>query len=141
MLTARVRILIMENLVIKGTANSPEIIFKPAEGIFEISGESRPENASQFFKPVFKWIEDFSAECKSKKEGAQTAYRFTFRLEYMNSISTKLFYDLLKLLEVIPPPRIIVDWHYQDEDIDMQENGEEYARLLKLKFEFHLWKG
>ncbi|MBC7863627.1 MAG: DUF1987 domain-containing protein [Bacteroidia bacterium] len=127
----------MRDLVIEGTDHTPNIHFKPTEGTFEIKGESRPENARQFFHPIVEWIEDFSHYTVYNKEKAPKPYRFNFKLEYMNSISTKLIYDLLKKLEEIPNTSIIINWYYQEDDIDMQENGEEYSRMVKLKFEFH----
>lgn len=124
----------MRDLQIKGKDHSPNIVFKLSEKYFEISGESRPENAREYYSPVVNWLEDFSHYAAIQKE--ESEYRLVFKLEYMNSISTKIIFDILKRLEHIPKAKVVVDWHYQSDDIDMQENGEEYAKMVKLPFKF-----
>ena len=127
----------MRDLVIKGNDRSPSIIFKPAENKFVIGGESRPEDARKYFHPVVEWIEDFSHFTALHKGEEKNIYHFDFRMEYMNSISTKIIYDLLKKLEALPHATIIINWHYASDDVDMQENGQEYSQMVNLKFEFY----
>ena len=38
----------MEKVFIKATTNTPEVVLDPDKMIFEISGESRPQDASKF---------------------------------------------------------------------------------------------
>jgi hypothetical protein len=127
----------MRDLKIQGKEHSPSIHFRPAEEVFEIAGESRPENARQYYLPVIEWIEDFS-HFTALHKGDLKEYRFTFKLEYLNSISTKIIFEILKRLETLPKAKIVIDWHYVEEDIDMQENGEEYAKMVSLPFKFHV---
>jgi hypothetical protein len=128
----------MRELYLKGNQHSPAISFNPAEGKFEMSGESRPEDPREYFLPVVEWLEDFSQFTAGQKENKEI--HFTFRLEYMNSISTKIIYDILRRLETLPKSDVVIDWHYQSDDIDMQENGEEFSRMVNLKFKFHSWE-
>jgi hypothetical protein len=125
----------MRDLNIKGKDHSPTILFKPGDNVYEISGESRPENARMYYMQVIDWIEDFSHYTALHK-GEPKEYRFIFKMEYMNSISTKIIFDILKRLEKLPQAKVVVEWHYQSDDIDMQENGEEYAKMVDLPFEF-----
>ncbi len=49
----------MENLQIDATKSSPEINFDAQTNILTITGESYPENTTQFYESVFIWIEEY----------------------------------------------------------------------------------
>ena len=44
----------MDTLNIKGTAETPNVIFDPANNLFEISGKSLPEDGKEFYNPLLK---------------------------------------------------------------------------------------
>ncbi len=46
----------MENLIIEGSKTKAYINFNKDSGLLEIGGESYPENALEFFKPVYDWL-------------------------------------------------------------------------------------
>jgi len=48
----------MESLKIEATDKTPRIILDPYNDIFEISGNSRPENVSEFYFPVINWLNE-----------------------------------------------------------------------------------
>ncbi|MBU0488082.1 MAG: DUF1987 domain-containing protein [Bacteroidetes bacterium] len=124
----------MEKLVINATENTPEVIFDPASGNFEISGESRPENVREFYEPILNWLNEFSSSVKSD----QGTLTFKFKFEYFNSSSAKFILDVLKKISEIHSKgadfKII--WYYDDGDEDMQEAGEEMSKMVKLPFSY-----
>ena len=60
-----------------------------------------------------------------------------FNLVYFNTASSKLILDILFKLEEFYDEGhdISVEWHYQEEDEDMEEAGEEYADLVEMPLE------
>jgi len=121
----------MEPLLIKKTEDTPDIDFNLETGIFLISGRSLPENAIEFYKPVFSWVERSLSDVKGKDITVQ------IKLEYFNTASSKQIAKLFLLLEnYIEDNNIVVKWHYEKEDNDMYISGSQYSKFLNLKFEF-----
>jgi hypothetical protein len=123
----------MEKLIIEPTLNSPRVVLDPAEKVFELSGESRPENVRNFYMPILEWLEKYAPECK----GSCT---FKFDFEYFNSTSAKYILDIFKVLNSIREKgsEIRVRWHYEADDEDMHEVGMEMSRMSGLKFDYVL---
>ncbi len=124
----------MKPLIIKGTEYSPEITFKPDTAVFTISGESRPEDAGKLYNAILKWLEEYLAEVDKNN----TTLRFEFKLLYFNTVSAKYILEILRLLHISHSQgrTILILWHYKARDEDIQESGEEFARLVNLPFEF-----
>ena len=57
--------------------------------------------------------------------------------EYFNSSSAKYILDLCKNLGKIRAGgnKIVIKWHYKEDDEDMLEAGKEMSKLAKLPFE------
>ena len=117
----------MDILTLEGTEDTPRIILDKRNGTMEISGRSLPEDSTQFYKPVLDWIELYAQDPNPDT-------RFIFRLEYFNTASSKLILDVLYALEDIPG--IKVQWHFQEEDEDMEEAGQEFSELVEIPFEY-----
>jgi hypothetical protein len=115
----------MEILNIEGTEDTPKIILDKSNGIFEISGRSLPEDCAEFYKPILDWINRYASQANPSTE-------FVFNLEYFNTASSKLILDLLTALSEIGGTSI--NWHYQEDDEDMKEAGEEYMDLVEVPF-------
>jgi hypothetical protein len=120
----------MESLVLEGTNKTPAISFSDATGLLELKGRSIPENAIEFYKPLIKWIDDYAT---SPKENTQV----NVQLEYFNTSSSKCILDLLKKLEPIHSKgvKITINWHYEEDDEDMLEAGEDYQAIIKVPFQ------
>ena len=128
----------MRKLIINSTSNSPNILFEPGEYRFEISGESRPENASVFYKPAIEWVKELELSFNQNNLQINAPFIFNFNLEYFNSTSAKFILDFCKKLghiRTLGHP-IVVRWHYEEDDEDMLEVGQEMSRMSKLPFEF-----
>ncbi|UKN02613.1 DUF1987 domain-containing protein [Paracrocinitomix mangrovi] len=121
----------MEALRIRETAKTPEIIFDPANSIFEIKGKSVPDNAEDFYTEVLNWIDDYVANPLG-----ETVLKIN--LEYFNiSSSKRLLFLLYKLNELASSEKSVkVQWFYNKADEDMFEVGQDYAFMVKFPFEF-----
>lgn len=129
----------MDALKIIASEFTPEVILDPVENRFEISGESRPENASKFYEPIINWIDNYYSlrywqDSKFKTE--ENASIFKFRLDYFNSTSAKFILDILKKLENFKKDEISisVNWYYEELDLDMKESGEEFSKMTEATF-------
>lgn len=121
----------MEALIIPEQDDTPQIHLDKESGKFEFHGKSLPEDVSTFYAPVFDWIERYS-------EDANDTSVFVFKMTYFNTASSKIILDILMRLEEMKEAGIdvSVEWHYEEEDEDMQEAGEEYSEIVEVPFKF-----
>ena len=49
----------MDALRIDATEFTPEVIMDPSTNSFEITGESRPENAGKFYQEILDWLDTY----------------------------------------------------------------------------------
>jgi hypothetical protein len=129
----------MKALIIKDTEFSPQITFNPELLKFEISGESRPEDAGKLYGIVLEWLEEYLKTNKVKKAAQNTSQiKFEFNLLYFNTVSAKYILEILRVLHAHDAnnPGIKILWYYKVKDEDMKESGEEFARLVNIPFEF-----
>ncbi|MGD1844867.1 MAG: DUF1987 domain-containing protein [Salibacteraceae bacterium] len=121
----------MDTIHIEGTPKTPTINFNPENGLLEIQGRSIPENAVDFYKPVVDWLTEYA-----QSPVGQTV--MNIQLEYFNTSSSKCILDVLKKLEVInnqSSGSVKVRWHYEEDDEDMLEAGEDYEAIIDVSFE------
>jgi SiaC family regulatory phosphoprotein len=120
----------MRPLDIAPTKNTPLVkYFEPIKTL-EINGESYPENAVEFFKPLLAWLREFCLETNEPVV-------INLKLTYFNTSSSKCLLDLLNVLEDFHQQgkKIQVTWSYQASDEDMMESGQEFAEGLAVPFE------
>lgn len=125
----------MQALNIKATDKTPEINFDPAAGIFIIKGKSIPSDAEDFYTPVLEWMDEYL-----KSPSVKTSVELN--LEYFNITSSKrILFLLYKLNELIDSNKeVSVKWFYADTDDDMYEVGQDYAFMVKVPFQFVIYK-
>lgn len=129
----------MEKLIIEPTLNTPGVTLDPVKNLFQFSGESRPENVRKFYMPVLEWLENYSAEVATLDVKSTSMTReFHFDFEYFNSTSAKYILDIFKTLGHLHSEgvSIVVHWHYEEDDEDMLEVGQEMSRMSRLPFEY-----
>jgi SiaC family regulatory phosphoprotein len=121
----------MEPLRIQATIKTPEILFDPSNNVFEIKGKSIPDNAEDFYTSILDWFDDYVANPLS-----ETVLKID--LEYFNiSSSKRLLFLLYKLNELADSENLVkVQWHYNEQDEDMFEVGQDYAFMVKFPFDF-----
>jgi hypothetical protein len=119
----------MEKFSIDGTPKTPSISFDLATGVLEIKGRSIPENSIEFYKPLVDSLEKYAGSPKS-------ATNVNIQLEYFNTSSSKCILDVFKKLESIHKggSAVTINWHYEEDDEDMLEAGEDYQAIISVPF-------
>lgn len=120
----------MELINIEATDETPKVILNPETHVFEFSGKSLPEDVTQFYNPLMEWLESYQGN-------PGEATKAIFKMDYFNTASSKLILDILMLLEEIHEETdgVVVEWHFREDDEDMEEAGEEYADIVDVPFE------
>jgi len=121
----------MENLYLKGTEETPEIVFNKDKPEFRVTGKSYMEDATAHYTRVVDWLEKYS-------ENPNNFTIFKFELEYVNTASSKIVHDILNVLDnmYLNGNEVIVEWHYFEEDEDMLELGKEYEEIYEVPFKY-----
>ncbi len=114
----------MENLKIEGTHDIffvPTVDFNARTGRCEISGESYLENTVEFYSKLLNWLEQYITEI-------QRPIFFNISLSYFNTSSSRAILDVLNLLKNYEDKggQIRVNWYYDEDDTDMEEEIEDY---------------
>ncbi len=119
----------MTNILLDGSPKTPTVHFDGDTGVLELRGRSIPENSIEFYKPLIDWIDQYARNPKP-----QTQLRV--QLEYFNTSSSKCILDLFKKLENVRSSgnEVQVLWHYETDDEDMLEAGEDYQAIISLPF-------
>lgn len=119
----------MEALILEGTSYTPKVIFDLDNKVFEISGDSRPEDTHAFYQKLIDWLKQLETVTVSEK------LKFKFTFDYLNSSSSKFIFKLILQLKelVLKGVNFSIDWYYDDPDIDMKELGEEYTDMTDLE--------
>ncbi len=116
----------MNNIYKESTDKTPEIKFIHEEGLLEIKGRSIPENSLKFYEELLEWVENYA---KNSKETTNV----NIHLEYFNTSSSKCLLDLFKKMESIEN-QVNINWHYEEDDEDMLEAGEDYDAIINIPF-------
>jgi chloramphenicol O-acetyltransferase len=127
----------MKKLIIEKTACSPGVVLDPDRNLFVISGESRPPDVANFYGEIIRWFNDFT-HSPLRTGGNPEAMNLNFDFEYFNSSSAKYLLDLCKQIAHAHSEGmdIKINWHYDENDLDMLEAGKEMSRIAKFPFEF-----
>jgi len=116
----------MKDLIIKETEKTPSVALS-TNGVLKIEGRSIPEDAAKFFKPLLEWTKDFTAE----------KIRVDIKLEYFNTSSSKFILEMLRLLENNPNNNnILVNWFYEEGDLDVLESGQYFESIIGIPFKY-----
>ena len=121
----------MENFYLKGTEETPEIVFDKNKPEFRVTGKSYMEDATAHYIKALAWLEEYS-----KNPNSSTIFKF--QLEYVNTSSSKIVHDILNVLENIhlEGNEVLVEWYYYREDEDMLELGQEFEEIYEVPFKF-----
>jgi hypothetical protein len=119
----------MEPLYKVKTKSTPEIILDHSKEIFLIKGNSRPENTLEFYEPIINWLSEYS-------NNPNPSTVLTFDMNYFNSASSKVFLNIVRVMEKIfeNGTDAKVNWVSTDEDI--LEAGQAYESLTQVPFVF-----
>lgn len=116
----------MKNLILQPTKNTPYVNFH-SNGDFLIEGRSYPQDSITFFKPLFKFIEEFKG----------SNVRFEAKMEYFNTSTCKQILSLFrKIIDQNIQGEVKIVWYYEYGDQDLIEIGKQMQNILNIKFEF-----
>ncbi|MBI9068242.1 MAG: DUF1987 domain-containing protein [Salinivirgaceae bacterium] len=121
----------MDDLIISGNKQKPDLVFSATTGELRVSGQSLPENATLLYGPALDWIEEYS-----KAPAKQTV--FSLQMKYYNTASSKMFFSIIKRLNIIYKGGVdvIIEWYFQSDDEDMLDAGEYFRDLVDIPFKF-----
>ena len=126
----------MENYTLEGTPKTPSINFNLKQGALELKGRSIPENSIEFYKPLIDALDRYATI-------AQATTTVHVQLEYFNTSSSKCILDVFKKLETINKngSAVTIHWHYEEDDEDMLEAGEDYQAIINVPFKMQMING
>jgi hypothetical protein len=120
----------MQVLQLAATDQTPQVTLNKEKNIFEFTGRSLTDKAVEFYRPIMKWMAEYA-------ESPNPTTELVFKMEYMNTASSKALFDLFAIMQDIDGAKIV--WCFQDEDEDMEETGEEFSSLVKIPFEMRAY--
>lgn len=115
----------MEDIHIEGSHDNyfiPTVHFNANTGICELSGESFLEDTVEFYKPLIEWLKKYTGEIKKP-------IAFIIKLTYFNTSTSRCILDILNILKDYEDDggEVVVNWHYDENDGDMEEDIEDYV--------------
>ena len=131
----------MKGLNIPAKEKSPKVTFDPEQKIFEMEGNSRPENVRDFYYPIIDTLRKYFENIIDKSEYEtfnENHFKFNFKLDYFNSASAKFISDILVIIKDFREQKleIKVNWYFEDGDDDMKEVGEDFSDMISMPFNF-----
>lgn len=112
----------MDVIKIEAGKRTPYVHLDVDNEIMEIQGRSMPEDAVGFYQPIIDWFKAYAEDAKQ-----DTVLKVT--LEYFNTSSSKNLLEIFKAMKDAGKGNKI-DWHYDWEDEDMQEAGEDFIFII-----------
>lgn len=116
----------MNNISMPATSSTPAVDFDFVSGRLSLSGESWPENAAAFYRPLMAAVEAWQASTLSRSIGLVSIH---VALSYFNSSSTKMLFGLLGIFNEAASNgmRTELHWYYDSEDDISEEFGQELS--------------
>lgn len=121
----------MEKVHILPTGTTPEYLLDPS-GIIKIKGRAIDESRRNAPEQINEWIEEYILNPADKTE-------VTVALEFLNSFNTIILTNTLKQITKVTEKgkKLIMQWYYEEDDIDLFERGEYIASLIGVAIEFN----
>ncbi|NPA10960.1 MAG: DUF1987 domain-containing protein [Epsilonproteobacteria bacterium] len=111
----------MEKIHIEATKYTPEITLDAEKGLIEIKGKSYPENTFEFYAPILEWLKEYA-----KHPNKETT--MNMEIVYFNSSTSKIFYQMLDILDEIKnKSKVTVRWIYDKDNDTAKEAGEDFV--------------
>ena len=126
----------MEKLHVHHTKTTPSIVFDADKGEFKITGRSIPADATIFYSAADKWADKFTAGFEGN------SMEIDIMLDHLNTGSVRSILTILtRFIRMKSKGKTInINWHYEQEDEDIRDKGEEMALILDHPFHFISFK-
>lgn len=120
----------MNNLELAPRSNTPSVDFNAGTGYLLMKGRSIPEDPEKFYDPILTWLNQYFRETRQETV-------LEFRLEYVNSGSSKYILELLRRLQkmVKKGKEIRVIWCFETDDESIEDLGEHYRQTVDIPME------
>jgi hypothetical protein len=117
-------------LKIEASEDCPDVLMDADLAIFQIAGNSTPEDVNRVYKPIIEWLDNEG----SHLDNCQCKMFF----RYLSTSSHHMVFNVLrKLNDMYNRGRhISVEWAYENIDEDMLRLGLDFASILEIPFEF-----
>lgn len=123
----------MEIYHLAATKKTPKVILDHTKGYFEFSGIAMPEDTVIFFDPLLKKIKEYF-------NATEVPIVFHFSVYYFNSLSSKMLYELFKVIErnYKKGKEVRIEWVYEEDDESMEEAGKLFLESIDVPSEMIL---
>ena len=120
----------LNDFIHKGDVKSPNIILNTS-GTLEFQGRSLPENAKEIYNPVFEWMNTYKSKPAKSTD-------INFKLEYFNTTSSKMIFEVLKIAEsmIKDGHQVNLNWYYEKDDPDLKDEGVLITSNLDVELNF-----
>tara|TARA_Y100000589_G_scaffold191587_1_gene181428 strand:- start:1698 stop:2099 length:402 start_codon:yes stop_codon:yes gene_type:complete len=120
----------LKDFTTQGDNKNPKIVLRTS-GDLSFHGRSLPENAKEIFKPILEWLNQY-------KDVAAEETNINFQLEYFNTTSSKMIYEVIKIGEEMlkSGKKVNVNWYYEKDDTDLKYEGVLISSTLDLELNF-----
>ena len=112
----------MKDLFIKGTEDSPEVVYNPRTHELVFTGRSLQEDPRAFYLVIIEWI-------KANIVGKNIPLHLKFKVDYFNSSSSRYLMKILLLLDQ-EPENCQMTWYVEEGDEVIEEKGQEFKKIL-----------
>src|SRR3972149_254829 len=107
----------MNALIVEAREDSPGVRLDKENNVFEITGNSYADDPVPYYIPIFDWLDRY-------KEAPNKTTLFEFKLNYINTASSKQIANVLtKLEETSKNTKLKIKWFYHKDDEDMYDEG------------------
>jgi Domain of unknown function (DUF1987). len=121
----------MSPLFLTGTGETPGVTLDKDSEIFEFTGKSLPEDAKEFYGPILSWFDAYLEDPR-----AQTTLKM--KMDYFNTASSKMLLEVFERVKTLQDDnlKVVIEWHYHEDDEDMYDAGQDYSDMVGVPFEF-----
>jgi len=111
------------------TKHTPFVQFDLINEKFEIIGQSRPEDADDYYNQIMKWVNKQKSTIKEMNNPI-----LHVDLEYYNSSSLKNLVKLFKCIIEVAPSTLKINWTFDSEDEGAKDEAIEISEIIKKEF-------
>ena len=122
------------------TEKTPEVLLDDEQKLLQVKGHCLPENIRDFSQMVTVKLESYleSIDNKHESDAKNKPFRVNFKLGYFNTAAAKFIADMLLHLKtgIQKGCDIKIFWHYNEDDYDMLEAGEDMSKMVEVPMTF-----
>lgn len=115
-------------LEFQANEETPKIVLNERNGEFIFCGDSYPENAEEFYQPIFEWLKTYA-------QNPRLFTLFEFKFRFLSTSSQKQLIKIFTILEKIAvSSAVVVKWYFPANNEDAFNFGLEFSKLFNIDF-------